>query len=92
LVNATPVGTWPGVDRSPLSGEAVRGKLVYDLVYNPPTTTLMKLARGAGADVISGLEMLVGQARAQFEYWTGAPAPESVMERAAAEFLSRHSE
>ena len=92
LVNATPVGTWPAVERSPLSREFVRGRLVYDLVYNPPTTTLMKLARGAGADVISGLEMLVGQARAQFEYWTGEPAPESVMERAAAAFLSRHSE
>lgn len=92
LVNATPVGTWPDVDRAPLSRESVRGRLVYDLVYNPSTTTLMKLARSAGADVISGLEMLVGQARAQFEYWTGQPAPESVMERAATDFLSRRTE
>jgi len=45
LVNATPVGTWPAVERSPLSRESVRGRLVYDLVYNPPTTTLMNLDR-----------------------------------------------
>ncbi|HEX5070397.1 MAG TPA: type I 3-dehydroquinate dehydratase [Vicinamibacterales bacterium] len=92
LVNATPVGTWPAADQSPLPRESVRGGLVYDLVYNPPETTLMKLARDAGADAISGLEMLVGQARAQFEYWTGTTAPESVMERAAADFLSRRTE
>jgi len=67
----------------------VRGRVVYDLVYNPAATTLMKLARDAGAEVIGGLEMLVGQARAQFEYWTGVPAPESAMEQAALAFLKR---
>ena len=89
LVNATPVGTWPAVDASPLPRELVRGRVVYDLVYNPAATTLMKLARDAGAEVIGGLEMLVGQARAQFEYWTGVPAPESAMEQAALAFLKR---
>jgi 3-dehydroquinate dehydratase/shikimate dehydrogenase len=89
LVNATPVGTSPAVDASPLPRELVRGRVVYDLVYNPAATTLMKLARDAGAEVIGGLEMLVGQARAQFEYWTGVPAPESAMEQAALAFLKR---
>jgi 3-dehydroquinate dehydratase/shikimate dehydrogenase len=92
LVNATPIGTWPAVEASPLPRELVRGRIVYDLVYNPPATTLMKLARDAGAEVIGGLEMLVGQARAQFEYWTGVTAPESAMEQAAAAFLARRVE
>ena len=60
LVNATPVGTWPNVDASPLSRDALCGRLVYDLVYNPQETALLKSARAAGIETIGGLEMLVG--------------------------------
>jgi shikimate dehydrogenase len=56
---------------------------VYDLVYNPRETTLLGWAREAGADVIGGLEMLVGQACHQFEWWTGRQAPSGVMAEAA---------
>ena len=87
LVNATPVGTAPEVRESPLESQFVRGAFVYDLVYNPRETRLMQLAKSNGARVIGGLEMLVGQARAQFEYWTGRVAADGVMEAAAQKFL-----
>lgn len=89
LVNATPVGMWPEVDASPLSPDSVRGALVYDLVYNPSDTALMRHARAGGARTIGGLEMLVGQACRQFEWWTGRDAPRGVMRQAALEFVSR---
>ena len=87
LVNATPVGTWPASDVSPLSRSSVRGRVVYDLVYHPRETTLLAWARQAGAAVISGLDMLVTQAARQFEHWTRRPAPVSAMQRAAEQFL-----
>jgi 3-dehydroquinate dehydratase/shikimate dehydrogenase len=91
LVNATPAGTWPDVKRAPIPRRAVRGGVVYDLIYNPADTTLLRWARGSGARAIGGLEMLVHQAAAQFEWWTGRQAPIDTMARAAREFLrERH--
>ncbi|MBA3950116.1 MAG: type I 3-dehydroquinate dehydratase, partial [Acidobacteria bacterium] len=71
LVNATPVGTAPGVDASVMEGRAIRARLVYDLVYNPRETRLLRDARAAGARTIGGLDMLVAQACGQFEFWFG---------------------
>ena len=65
----------------------LKGKLVYDLVYNPEETTLLRHARAQGAETIGGLEMLVSQACRQFEWWTGQHAPRAVMEQAAGHFL-----
>jgi len=90
-VNTTPVGTWPNVDDAPIDGDHVRGPLVYDLVYNPLETALMRRARAAGAETIGGLEMLVAQACRQFEWWTSVPAPVAAVERGALEFLGRES-
>jgi 3-dehydroquinate dehydratase/shikimate dehydrogenase len=90
LINTTPLGTTPRVEECPVDDEvfaAARGKVVYDLVYNPADTALLRRARAAGAATIGGLEMLVGQACRQFEWWTGQGAPRDVMERAAKEFL-----
>jgi 3-dehydroquinate dehydratase/shikimate dehydrogenase len=90
LVNTTPVGMWPNAGDAPIDLEpagSLDGKLVYDLVYNPVETRLLKAARAAGAETIGGLEMLIGQACRQFEWWTGQRAPRAVMERAAVEFL-----
>jgi shikimate dehydrogenase len=92
LVNATPVGTWPHTGASAIDPACVRGRIVYDLVYNPAETALLRAARESGAETIGGLEMLVGQAQAQFEFWTGVPAPAGVMEQAAAAFLHREAE
>jgi 3-dehydroquinate dehydratase / shikimate dehydrogenase len=91
LVNATPVGTWPDADQAPLGPASLRGRLVYDLVYNPRETRLLHDARTNGAETIGGLEMLVAQAEAQFAYWTGRPAPAGVMAQAATAFLARWS-
>jgi 3-dehydroquinate dehydratase / shikimate dehydrogenase len=84
LINTTPVGMHPSHDATPLPAPALDGRLVYDLIYNPPETRLLREAREAGLDTLGGLDMLVAQAEAQFEIWAGQrPAP-GVM-RAAAE-------
>jgi 3-dehydroquinate dehydratase/shikimate dehydrogenase len=72
LVNTTPVGTTPDVTRAPIALDGdLTGRLVYDLVYNPPETALLSRARSLGADTLGGLPMLVAQAAAQFTWWTG---------------------
>ena len=58
-------------------------RLVYDLVYNPTETLLLKEAATAGCQVIGGMEMLLAQAAAQFKLWTGKDAPLDVMRAAA---------
>lgn len=85
LVNATPVGTAPNADRSPLPGGYLfhTGGTVYDLVYNPPDTRLLADAERAGCRTIGGLDMLVAQAQAQFEWWTGRRPADKVMRDAA---------
>ena len=76
VVNATP--------ESPASAEQLSGaRWVYDLVYNPIETQLIKEARKAGCETLGGLEMLVAQAKIQFELWTGKTASTSVMHNAA---------
>ena len=87
LVNTTPVGTWPRVEQAPIDRHAVTARTVYDLIYNPRETTLLKSAREAGAETIDGLEMLVGQACLQFGWWTGREAPIEVMKSAADTFI-----
>jgi shikimate 5-dehydrogenase len=83
LVNATPVGTYPDVDATPVPATELTGGLVYDLVYNPVRTRLLREAEAAGCRTIGGLEMLVAQAALQFEWWTGVRAPVNVMREAA---------
>ncbi len=83
LVNATPVGTAPLVDDSPLPAAALDGSTVYDLVYNPPRTRLMADAAARGCRVIGGLEMLVAQAQAQSAWWTGVRPPADILRDAA---------
>ncbi|MFO1322422.1 MAG: shikimate dehydrogenase, partial [Burkholderiales bacterium] len=83
LVNCTPVGMHPKVEASPVPAGALGHGLVYDLIYNPATTQLMREAAAAGCDTIGGLDMLVGQAQHQFEWWTGVQPPSGVMRAAA---------
>ena len=83
LVNATPVGMTPQVNESPLPASSLDGRLVYDLVYNPSRTLLLKEAAKRGCRTLGGLEMLVAQAKRQFEWWTGVQVPNSVFETAA---------
>jgi shikimate dehydrogenase len=84
LVNTTPVGTAPYDEDLPIALDGdLRGRSVYDLVYNPPETALLRRARALGAETIGGLPMLIAQAAAQFQWWTGAAAPLAVMQEAA---------
>jgi 3-dehydroquinate dehydratase/shikimate dehydrogenase len=88
LVNTTPVGTAPRVDDMPVALDgAFTGRLVYDLVYNPRETALLRRAAQLGAETLDGLPMLTAQAAAQFTWWTGLPAPEPAMRRAALDQL-----
>ena len=81
VVNATP--------ESPATAEQLRGAgWVYDLVYNPIETQLIKEARKAGCETLGGLEMLVAQAKIQFELWTGKKPASSVMYNAASSAIS----
>ena len=70
-VNTTPVGQSPDVDASLLAESDLRFEWVYDLVYQPEETKLLKLAARQGIGTISGMEMFVEQAALQFSAWTG---------------------
>ncbi len=80
LINATSVGMGQLRDESPMPAEALgRFRLVMDIVYAPLETRLLREAKAAGCKTINGLAMLLYQGVAQFELWTGAPAPVEVM-------------
>jgi shikimate dehydrogenase len=66
--------------KSPLSPDVImKDVLVYDIVYNPLETPLLKMAREAGAKILGGLPMLVYQGAASFKLWTGKEAPVDIM-------------
>jgi 3-dehydroquinate dehydratase / shikimate dehydrogenase len=92
LVNCTPVGMYPNVGETPIARAALTGRFVYDLIYNPLVTRLLRDAADAGCVTFGGLEMLVGQAQEQFRWWTNVRPPAGVMRDAAvkrlAEFMS----
>jgi shikimate dehydrogenase len=92
LVNCTPVGMHPRVDDTPLDASRLLGDLVYDLVYNPLETRLLREAAAAGCRTIGGLDMLVAQAVEQFAWWTGERPDASVMRAAALTRLSEFNE
>lgn len=83
LVNATPLGSAGSADETPVPAQVHRaGSVVFDMVYDPVETRLLREARAAGCSVVDGREMLVAQAAAQFETWTGVEAPVDVMRAA----------
>ena len=88
LVNATSAGMYPSVDATPIAAADLTGRVVYDLVYNPPATRLLREAAAAGCETIGGLEMLVGQAQEQFEWWTGVRPTAEIMSQAALQRLA----
>jgi 3-dehydroquinate dehydratase / shikimate dehydrogenase len=74
IINATPVGMG-NTRETPLNANEIKARYVFDMIYDPAETKLLKLAREAGAEIIPGMEMFVQQAARQFEIWTGKPAP-----------------
>ena len=83
LVNATPVGSGADAASSAFNEGRYDGQLVYDLVYNPPETRLLREASAAGCRCVGGIDMLIGQALAQEEWWTGRAPDRAVLEEAA---------
>ena len=80
VVNGTSVGMHPDIDRTPVPVEVVgRASVVFDTVYNPPVTRLLRAAAAAGCRTVSGVDLFVNQAAAQFKLWTGQTAPRTMM-------------
>ncbi|MBI4461536.1 MAG: shikimate dehydrogenase, partial [Acidobacteria bacterium] len=92
IVNCTPVGQVPEVETSPLAARELNARVVFDLVYNPLETRLLRLARRRGAIAVPGWQMLVEQGAAQFEIWTGLRAPLAAMRRAVRRALRSQNE
>ena len=89
VVNTTPIGMHPLVDASPLSDDAPlkSGHVVFDLIYSPLETKLLRHANAAGATVVGGLEVLIQQGAAAFEIWTGKKMPVDVVRKVLEEKL-----
>ena len=87
LLNATSLGLKPG-DGSPLDERKFplrRARCVYDMIYRPAETALLKSAKSAGCRTANGLGMLLHQGARALEIWTGKPAPVAVMRSALVE-------
>ena len=89
VINCTPIGMHPEVDACPLSAIPPMVQVVFDTIYNPLETQLLAMARRAGLKTVSGIEMFVNQAVAQFELWTHRDAPRNVMRTVVLERLGQ---
>ncbi|KAG6750570.1 hypothetical protein POTOM_045068 [Populus tomentosa] len=80
LANTTSVGMKPRIEETPLAKEALKHyALVFDAIYTPKLTTLLREAQEAGSTIVYGTEMLINQAFVQFERFTGLPAPKQLI-------------
>lgn len=91
LIDTTPLGMHPHVDDEPIvrAEEMHDDLVVFDAVYNPNETVLLKEAVKAGAKPVYGIKMLLYQGAESFRIWTGRDAPIDVMEHALNQFLGR---
>lgn len=90
FINCTPIGMHPNVDASPIAtwpACADESTVVFDTIYNPIETKLLREAAQRGCTTISGLEMFTRQAAAQFQQWTSQPAPMDVFDQVVRERL-----
>ncbi|KAM7463037.1 hypothetical protein LguiA_031158 [Lonicera macranthoides] len=79
LANTTSIGMQPKIDETPISKEALKSyALVFDAVYTPKITRLLRESEECGAKTVSGIEMFIGQAYEQYERFTGLPAPKEL--------------
>ena len=90
IINATPVGM-NNTKQSPLDEKELNTKYIFDLVYTPAETRLVKMARARNIQVIPGLEMFVQQGARQFEIWTGKPSPIAEMAYVVTKALERQA-
>jgi shikimate dehydrogenase len=90
LVNTTSVGMDPNTEVTPVDADLLGANLmVYDIIYNPIKTRLIKEAEAAGARIVSGIDMLVWQGAIAFEKWTGMKAPVALMKQEAIKLLQK---
>ncbi len=92
IINATPIGMAGIKATQMLEAKDLNTKLVFDLVYNPIETPLLRLARQKNIPIITGIEMFVQQGARQFEIFTGKPAPEEEMLRVVIHALRQQAE
>jgi 3-dehydroquinate dehydratase/shikimate dehydrogenase len=90
LINCTTVGMHPNLDETPVHHSYLikAGLMVFDTVYTPETTMLIREARLRGCHVLTGVDMFVRQAGLQFELFTGQPAPHELMAKLVRQALS----
>ncbi|PPS16646.1 hypothetical protein GOBAR_AA03937 [Gossypium barbadense] len=87
LANTTSIGMQPNIDQTPMPKDALKYySLVFDAVYTPKITRLLREAEETGATIVSGLEMFIGQAYEQFERFTGLPAPKEQFRRTMSKY------
>lgn len=89
VINCTAMGMSPDVETCPLGRIPESVRVVFDTVYNPLETRLLQLAKQAGCLRVSGLDMFVNQAVAQFDRWTGIPAPRDIMRNVVLQRLKK---
>ncbi|WP_058189734.1 shikimate dehydrogenase [Terracidiphilus gabretensis] len=89
ILNSTPCGMKGSAQPLPLAESELNANLIFEMVYNPLETPLLRLARSRGIPTISGLEMFVQQGVRQFEIWTGKTPPEAEMRRVVERELKR---
>jgi 3-dehydroquinate dehydratase / shikimate dehydrogenase len=92
IINATPVGMAGNKAPQILEPQHLQTRLVFDLVYNPLETPLIRMARQKSIPIITGVEMFVQQGARQFEIFTGKPAPEEEMFRVVLHALRQNAE
>jgi 3-dehydroquinate dehydratase/shikimate dehydrogenase len=92
IINATPIGMAGIKAPQLLEAKDLNTKLVFDLVYNPLETPLLRMARQKGIPIVTGIEMFVQQGARQFEIFTGKPAPEEEMLRVVIHALRQQAE
>jgi shikimate dehydrogenase len=93
LINATSVGMTPDEDSSPVPGGLLKSRLtVFDIVYNPVRTRLLREAASAGARTVGGVDMLAWQGALAFEKWTGKKAPVELMRKEALKLLEKNED
>jgi len=90
IINTTSVGMHPDIDQTLVTEDMMHaGQVVFDLVYNPLQTKLLKEAKKAGAITVDGIKMLVLQGVESFRIWTGVEPPVDIMERAVRDVLGK---
>jgi 3-dehydroquinate dehydratase/shikimate dehydrogenase len=88
LINTTPIGMFPEVDRTPVPENVLKeGMIVFDAVYNPIETKLLRDARKRGGHTVDGLTMFINQAAEQLRLWTNIDPPIELMSKIVREIL-----